>query len=93
MNFKYCSIYVSGEPRSLYEHIADLPMLLRHLWRYFWSGEGIQILFRLRILTLLGLAVFYVLLPFDLVPEVVFGVFGKKYFCIIRFVYKLQKHI
>lgn len=66
----------SGEPRSLYEHIADLPMLLRHLWRYFWSGEGIQILFRLRILTLLGLAVFYVLLPFDLIPEVAFGVFG-----------------
>lgn len=66
----------SGEPRSFVEHIADLPMLLRHLWRYFWSGEGIHILFRLRILMFLGMAVFYVLLPFDLIPEVVFGIFG-----------------
>ena len=52
-------------------------MLLRHLWRYFWSGEGIQMLFRIRILMFLGMAVFYVLLPFDLVPEVVFGAFGE----------------
>lgn len=66
----------SGEPRSLAEHIADLPMLLRHLWRYFWSGDGIRMLFRLRIVMFLGMAVFYVLLPFDLLPEVVFGIFG-----------------
>ena len=66
-----------GEPRSLAEHIADLPMLTRHLWRYFWNGDGIRILFRLRILLFLGMGVFYLLLPFDLLPEVVFGIFGK----------------
>merc|ERR1712018_925567 len=66
----------SGEPRSIAEHIADLPMLLRHIWRYFWSGDGIRLLFRLRIVMFLGMAVFYVLLPFDLLPEVVFGIFG-----------------
>ena len=52
-------------------------MLTRHLWRYMWSGDGIQMLFRIRIMMFLAMAVFYVLLPFDLVPEVVFGVFGK----------------
>ena len=67
----------TGEPRSLAEHIADLPMLTRHLWRYFWNGDGIRILFRLRILLFLGMGVFYLLLPFDLLPEVVFGIFGK----------------
>jgi len=66
----------SGEPRSIAEHIADLPMLLRHLWRYFWSGEGIELIFRLRIVMFLAMAVVYVLLPFDLLPEVVFGVLG-----------------
>jgi uncharacterized membrane protein YkvA (DUF1232 family) len=66
----------SGEPRSLAEHIADLPMLTRHLWRYFWNGDGIRIRFRLRILLFLGMGVFYLLLPFDLLPEVVFGIFG-----------------
>ena len=51
-------------------------MLLRHLWRYFWSGEGIELIFRLRIVMFLAMAVVYVLLPFDLLPEVVFGVLG-----------------
>ena len=77
-NFKSYNhiLYILGEPRSIAEHIADLPMLLRHLWRYFWSGDGIRLLFRLRIVMFLGMAVFYVLLPFDLLPEVVFGIFG-----------------
>ena len=75
-----------GEPRSLAEHIADLPMLTRHLWRYFWNGDGIRILFRLRILLFLGMGVFYLLLPFDLLPEVVFGIFGKfKTNCVISY--------
>ena len=83
-NTKFTSYIISGEPRSIAEHIADLPMLLRHLWRYFWSGDGIRLLFRLRIVMFLGMAVFYVLLPFDLLPEVVFGIFGRYYFLNLR---------
>ena len=41
-------------------------------------------LFRLRIVMFLGMAVFYVLLPFDLLPEVVFGIFGRYYFLNLR---------
>ena len=83
-SIKFTSYIIPGEPRSIAEHIADLPMLLRHLWRYFWSGDGIRLLFRLRIVMFLGMAVFYVLFPFDLLPEVVFGIFGRYYFYNLR---------
>lgn len=66
----------SGEPRSLVEHLRDLPVLLRHLGAFIWSGEGISWLFRLRIFILGAMAVIYLLSPFDIVPEAVFGVIG-----------------
>ena len=66
----------SGEPRSLSEHLRDLPVLLRHLWTFFWSPDGLSWLFRLRILTLGGMAGLYLLSPFDIVPEAAFGIIG-----------------
>jgi len=66
----------SGEPRSVVEHICDLPVLLRHLGSFIWSGEGISWLFRLRIFILGAMAGVYLLSPFDIVPEAVFGVIG-----------------
>ena len=41
----------SGEPRTLMEQLVDLPVLLNHLWTYFWSGEG-HFAFQLRIVLL-----------------------------------------
>ena len=41
----------SGEPRTLMEQLVDLPVLLRHLWIYLWSGEG-HFAFQLRIVLL-----------------------------------------
>ena len=66
----------SGEPRSLVEQLRDLPVLLRHLWTFFWSPDGLSWLFRLRILTLGGMAGLYLLSPFDIVPEAAFGIIG-----------------
>lgn len=66
----------SGEPRSLVEVIRDLPMLLRHLWSFVWSAEGIHWLFRLRIITLSGAALIYILSPLDIIPEAAFGLLG-----------------
>lgn len=66
----------SGEPRSLGEHIRDLPVLLRHLWSFLQTGEGLTWVFRLRIYILGALAVVYLLSPFDIVPEAVFGIIG-----------------
>ena len=51
-------------------------MLLRHLWSMIWSGEGIHVIFRIRIFLLAGFAFLYVLSPFDIIPEVAFGIFG-----------------
>ena len=58
------------------EHIRDLPVLLRHLWSFIWTGEGLTWLFRLRIYTLGAMAGVYLLSPFDIVPEAVFGIIG-----------------
>jgi len=66
----------SGDPRSIWEHLRDLPVLLRHLWSFVWSADGLSWLFRLRIFTLGGVAALYLLSPFDIVPEAAFGIFG-----------------
>jgi len=66
----------SGEPRSVMEHLRDLPMLLRHLLIRFYSGEGLHLAFQLRIVVLASLWLLYLLSPLDLIPEAVFGFFG-----------------
>ena len=66
----------SGEPRSISEQLRDLPVLLRHLWSFIWSPDGLSWLFRLRIFTLGGMAGLYLLSPFDIVPEAAFGIIG-----------------
>ena len=66
----------SGEPRSVMEHLLDLPVLLRHLWTYFWSGEGLHFAFQLRIVVLAIMWLIYFLSPLDLLPEAVFGIIG-----------------
>ena len=66
----------SGEPRSLMEHLVDLPVLLRHLWAYFWSGQGLHFAFQLRVVLLGIMWLLYLLSPLDLLPEAVFGIIG-----------------
>ena len=66
----------SGEPRTLMEQLVDLPVLLRHLWTYFWSGEGLHFAFQLRIVLLGIMWLVYFLSPLDLLPEAVFGIIG-----------------
>ena len=66
----------SGEPRSLMEHLRDLPVLLRHLWGHFWSGEGLHFAFQLRVAVLGLIWVAYLLSPLDLLPEALFGLIG-----------------
>ena len=66
----------SGEPRSLMEHLVDLPVLMRHLWAYFWSGQGLHFAFQLRVVLLGIMWLLYLLSPLDLLPEAVFGIIG-----------------
>jgi len=66
----------SGEPRSLMEQLYDLPMLLRHLLLYIFSGEGLHLAFQLRVAVLACFWLLYFVSPLDLIPEALFGLVG-----------------
>lgn len=63
-------------PRSLLETINDFPVLLKQLIRAFFSGNIVTVAFKLRMLCLMAVGFLYLLSPFDLIPELVFGIFG-----------------
>ncbi|VDN59496.1 unnamed protein product [Dracunculus medinensis] len=66
----------SGERRPFMDHIRDLPVIIPHLLRTLLSFRGLVLMSQCRIiLCLLGLF-FYVIIPGDLLPENVFGIFG-----------------
>merc|ERR1712179_106083 len=54
----------------------DLPVLLRHLVHYLFSGEGLHLAFQLRVAVLAAMWLLYLLSPLDLIPEAVFGLVG-----------------
>ena len=58
------------------DHIRDMPALLRHLFRELFSVRGIFLVWRIRIVILLILALLYLLSPLDFIPERVFGILG-----------------
>ena len=58
------------------EQVRDLPMLLRHLVVYLFSGEGLHFAYQLRVLVLALFWIVYLLSPLDLLPEAVFGLIG-----------------
>ncbi|XP_071511312.1 E3 ubiquitin-protein ligase RNF170-like [Diadema antillarum] len=66
----------SGEPRPIMDYIYDLPMLLRHAVREFFTPHGFVWMFRFRILLCLVVAFMYLISPLDIIPEAVFGVLG-----------------
>ena len=69
---RYNRIY--AENRSFLEFFLDAPYILR---RWFGSIHGFAGLIQnLRLLTLLTIALLYILSPFDIIPESVFGVIG-----------------
>lgn len=66
----------SGQPRSIVERIMDLPTLLRHAFREMFSVGGLFWMFRVRIVLCVLGALFYLVLPLDIIPEAVFGILG-----------------
>ena len=62
------------------EHIRDVPALLRRLWMEVRQGNVATLLggsVLLHTLLTLLMAVVYTLMPFDIVPEAVFGIIGS----------------
>lgn len=66
----------SGEPRPLMDYLRDLPTLLRHALREFFSVGGLIWMFRLRIIAIFLAALLYFISPLDIIPEAVFGILG-----------------
>lgn len=70
----------SDQPRSLFQMIRDAPYLLRRFWHEVSDLHNLRRnmlwLKLLRVVVVLASIVVYVLSPFDLVPEAVFGVLG-----------------
>lgn len=67
----------SGVPRSTWETVMDLPVLLRRLYEDFMSPQGgIPLRARIRIVAAFTAGVVYLISPLDLIPESVVGVVG-----------------
>jgi len=66
----------SGAPRPWLDYLTDLPIILRHVFNELLSMNALDIWQRLRIGFFFIMAFFYLLVPMDLIPEVVFGFFG-----------------
>ncbi|VDP30210.1 unnamed protein product [Soboliphyme baturini] len=66
----------SGEPRPFLDYLRDVPVLIPHLCRQFFSWNGLVVMFRFRIVVCVLAALVYALSPFDLIPEACFGILG-----------------
>ena len=54
----------------------DFPVLLRHMFRNFFSVNGLVAMLRVRIVLYLMIVLLYILSPLDIIPEFVFGILG-----------------
>jgi RING finger protein 170 len=66
----------ASQPQSWLQTIRDMPVLLRRCFSEIFTPSGLAWLFRLRTLFFILAAFFYLLVPFDLIPEAFFGIFG-----------------
>jgi len=66
----------SGLPRPWMDYVYDLPVLLRHLSSELFTFGGLAFVFRLRVFFLVLCTLLYVLMPFDIIPEGIVGIFG-----------------
>jgi len=66
----------SGQPRPVMDYLYDLPALLRHLLKEFFSVGGLVIMFRARIVLCVVAIVVYLVSPLDILPEAVLGILG-----------------
>ncbi|KFD72427.1 hypothetical protein M514_05418 [Trichuris suis] len=66
----------SGAPRPWLEYITEIPVLISHMFRQFFSVGNLMWMFRLRIVVCVIVAIVYALSPFDIIPEALFGLLG-----------------
>uniref|UniRef100_A0A0N5ATN3 E3 ubiquitin-protein ligase RNF170 n=1 Tax=Syphacia muris TaxID=451379 RepID=A0A0N5ATN3_9BILA len=66
----------SGAPRPILDYIRDIPVMIPYMLRFLFSINGIMTMFRIRVLFCLIGIFAYVIFPFDILPEAVYGIFG-----------------
>lgn len=66
----------SGAPRSYWDYITDIPILLRHALNELFSFDGLSIWYRIRFGFMILVALCYFVSPLDIIPEALFGLFG-----------------
>jgi len=66
----------SGAPRPFMDYITDIPVLLRHIFNELFSFQGLEIWHRIRWIFLMIVGIVYFISPLDIIPEMVFGIFG-----------------
>lgn len=66
----------SGAPRPMLDYIRDIPVMIPYMLRFLFSINGIMTMFRIRVMFCLVGILAYVLFPFDILPEAVYGIFG-----------------
>ncbi|RZF37132.1 hypothetical protein LSTR_LSTR015322 [Laodelphax striatellus] len=78
----------SATDRSIMDHLRDLPTLLRNLWSEFFTINGmLRFRFRVRIGFYCSILLFYLCVPFDIIPESIFGLLGFMDDLLISFVF------
>ena len=60
----------------MWNYLYDVPTLLKHLWRELFSERGPFLIRKLYLGYALILLAMYLLSPFDIIPESVFGLLG-----------------
>ncbi|CAI4230862.1 unnamed protein product [Auanema sp. JU1783] len=62
--------------RPWLDYITDLPVLVPYILRNIFGFNALTIMFRIRVLVTVMLICGYVLSPFDIIPEAVYGALG-----------------
>jgi len=62
--------------RGWWDYFTDIPLMLYHMWCEATGRTGLLLFCRLQVLIAVSACFMYVCLPFDIIPESVYGIVG-----------------
>lgn len=66
----------SNSRRNLIHYIKDIPLMLTHLWREATGQNGVLLFCRIQVIFAVLAGIIYLCMPYDIIPERIFGVVG-----------------
>ncbi|KAF7257297.1 hypothetical protein EG68_05667 [Paragonimus skrjabini miyazakii] len=82
----------SNLPVPIWQRVRDLPTLARALTQLLFSNEGAMVLLHSRLIFLGICVLLYILSPFDLIPEIVTGIFGLLDDLLVFFIFAVHAY-